>query len=132
MGQYVVRNVRFSVAGVDLTGDGVVAFASAGQCIPFVGTGVGKADVDVADRGNASQQTTFTTVRKFATDDALEAYVAGHFGSLTRSGALVVTTGTTSTTTKTAASACITAVQHAEPEVLIVLTTYAITSSPLR
>lgn len=132
MGEYVIRNVAFSVAGVDLTGDGVVAFASAGQCIPFVGTGVGKADVEVADRGNASQQTSFTTVRMFATDDALEAYIAGHFGELIRSGPLVVTTGTTSTTTKTAESSCITTVQHAEPEALIVLTTYAITSSPLR
>lgn len=131
MSEYKTRNVAFSVAGVNLTGDGVVAFSAQGQCLPFVGTGVGKATVDVTDRGNASQQVSITVLRRFATDDALEAFVAGHFGSLTRSGALVVTTGTVSTTTKTATSACIVGVVSAEPEALILLTTYSITCSPL-
>ena len=131
MAEYRIRNLRFTVAGVDLTGDGVIAFASPFSCLAHVGTAVGASAVAVTDRGNASHQVSATVLRRFEDDDELEAFVAGHAGSLTRSGALVVTTGTTSTTTKTAASACITGVSIAEPEALLLAVTYSITCSTL-
>ena len=131
MAEYVIRNVRFSVAGVDLTGDGVVAFTAPGQYLAAINTGVARPIVSVTGRANASQAVAVTVLRRFADDDALEAFVAGHFGSLTKVGELVVTTGSVSTTTKTATSACITGVSTSEPEALLLLVSYSITCSPL-
>lgn len=131
MSEYVIRNIAFSVAGVDLTGDGVIAFTAPLQCIAGAKTGVRRSAISVADRGNASHSVTVSVLRRFANDDALEAFNAGHAGGLTRSGSLVVTTGTVSTTTRTASSACITGVSIAEPEALLLVVTYSIICSPL-
>lgn len=131
MAEYVIRNIAFSVAGVDLTGDGVLAFSAPLSCIPGVTAGWKKPGVAVSDRGNAAHSITVSVLRRFANDDALEAFSISHAGGLTRAGALVVTSGTTSTTTSTASSCCITSVSIAEPEALILVVTYTITSSPL-
>lgn len=131
MAEYRIRNIAFSVAGVNLTGDGVIAFSAPLQCIAGVQTGVRRAAISVADRSNASHSVTISVLRRFANDDALEAFNAGHAGGLTRSGALVVTTGTTSTTTRTAASACVTGISISEPEALLIVVTYSIICSPL-
>ena len=131
MAQYTKRNLAFTVAGVDLTGDGVIAFGAPGQVVADVVGLPGAAGVIVRNRGNGAQQITISVIKKFANDDALESFQAGHFGALTKSGALVVTTGTTAHSTYTASSCCITGVSTAEPEALMLIVTYSIVSSPL-
>jgi hypothetical protein len=87
---YVIRNVAFSVAGVDLTGDGVIAFSAPGQVMADVVPRPRASSVSVYGRGNASQNVTISVLKKFADDDALEAFSAGHFGALVKAGPLVV------------------------------------------
>ena len=131
MAEYRIRNIRFAVAGTDLAGDGVLAFSAPLSTEADVVPLVGASGIKVFDKGNASHQVTISVLRKHATDDALEAFIVGHPAAITRQGALVVTAGTVSTTTKTASSACIVGVSIAEPEALLTVTTYSITCSPL-
>jgi hypothetical protein len=128
---YVIRNIRFTVAGTDLAGDGVVAFSAPLQAVADVFALSGAAGIEAYDRGGAMHSVSVSVLRKHANDDALEAFIVGHPASVTRQGALVVTTGTATTTTKTASKACITAISIAEPEALLTVTTYSITCSPL-
>ena len=128
MAEYRIRNISFSLAGVDLTGDGVIAFRAPGQCDVDLVALLQRAAVSVSGKGNASQQVTVSVLRKFANDTALEQFAISHFGALTKAGALTVTAGSV---TRTATTAAIQSVDIDEPAALLLVVTYSIISSPL-
>lgn len=128
MAEYRIRNITFSLAGVDLTGDGVIAFSAPGQCDVDIVALIQRTAVSVSFKGNASQQVTISVLKKFANDTALEQFAISHFGALTKAGALTVTAGSV---TRTATTAAIQSVVTAEPEALLLVVTYSIICSPL-
>lgn len=131
MAEYRIRAIRFSVAGTDLAGDGVVAFSAPLSTNADIVATQGATGAKVFDKGNASHQVTVSVIRRHASDNALESFIVSHPAGITRTGALVVTTGTLTTTTNTASSACIVSVSIDEPEALLTVTTYTIVCSPL-
>ena len=128
MAEYRIRNISFSLAGVDLTGDGVVACRAPGQCDVDPVALLQRTAVSVSGKGNASQQVTVSVLKKFANDTALEQFAISHFGALTKAGALTVTAGSV---TRTATTAAIQSVDIDEPAALLLVVTYSIISSPL-
>lgn len=126
--EYSIRNLAFTLAGVSLTGDGVIAFSAPGQCDVDVVSLLQRTAVSAYGKGNASQQVTVSVLKKFANDTALEQFAISHFGALTKSGALTVTAGSV---TKTAATAAVQNVSISEPEALLLVVTYSIICSPL-
>ena len=124
-----ISSATVTLAGVALTGDvGITRLSINGQHVAGVFGGVGASAVKVAGRGNSSMSIAFTAVREFASDAALEQFALSHFGTLTKSGALVFTVSGTSYTASTAA---VESVSIGEPVGLLLPITYSITCSPL-
>ncbi len=124
-----ISSATVTLAGVALTGDvGITGLSINGQHVAGVFGGVGASAVKVAGRGNSSMSIAFTAVREFASDAALEQFALSHFGTLTKSGALVFTVSGTSYTASTAA---VESVSIGEPVGLLLPITYSIACSPL-
>lgn len=125
-----IREITITLASVALTGDGggVTGFSINGQAIADVVSLPRATAVQVFGRGNAAMQIQFTALREFATTALLEKFVLAHFGTLAKSGALVITAGSVA---HTGTSAAVTSVQFGEPMGLLLPVTYSIVSSPL-
>lgn len=124
-----IRRATVALAGVSISGEkGITALSINGQCVVDVVALSGAAGVAAYDRGNASMQVSFTAIRSFANDTALEQFALSHFGALVKSGALVFTVGSSSYTASTAA---VQSVGFGEPVGLLLPVTYSIVCSPL-
>ena len=124
-----ISSATVTLAGVALTGDvGITGLSINGQTVIDAFALSGAAAGQVHDRGGAMMRVQFTAVREFASDTLLEQFALSHFGTLTKSGALVFTVSGTSYTASTAA---VESVSIGEPVGLLLPITYSITCSPL-
>ena len=124
-----ISSASVTLAGVALTGDvGITDLSINGQCVVDVVALSGASGAAAYDRGGATMSVSFTAVREFANDAALEQFAVAHFGTLTKSGALVVTVSGVS---KTASAAAVQTMSVGEPIGLLLPVTYSIVCSPL-
>lgn len=125
----LIRSATITLAGTAITGEkGITGLSINGQCAVDTRQMVSAAGAKAFGKGNLLMSVSFTAVREFATDTALEQFAVSHIGAVVKSGALVVTVGSQS---YTATHAAVQSISIGEPVGLLLPVTYSIACSPL-